>query len=366
MKAYSELEKHKADGIDAPLPGGYAPSQHVQPSSQGPMGVPYYFQGGHPWPNWTQVDFGSTSAYSTANFNIAGGVRHSNSGDHAIQATSSAGRSGDLATNNGGFELKKTAQRRQQRLAKKNFHLNSKEWPIKVSTDGKGEIHESCRLHVHKIIRSAASSFLKLDVIKFRDHPDEMVNKVKEVLDKMLIFDDDIRNDYMLWYVETAMRKLRYMFHKHWIATGRGEKHPGCPGNCFPALVSQWHAIEAEEEAKKTLVESTRIEVANKTASSSGKTPSTPTSGSWNLLEEEDPDFINWDDSDIFVEEALLDEPSPGNTNSDRVHQKGNTKTPTSNDTIPSTQEDPGTPKHNLLPVQSRHASNTIQRSIGL
>lgn len=84
-----------------------------------------------------------------------------------------------------------------------------------------GEIDPSVRLFVHRQIRASAGRHLKLSVITFQDHHDDAMRNLKEELDARFIFDN-----YVLSFIETSMKNVKYVFHRHWLDTGRGEKHP--------------------------------------------------------------------------------------------------------------------------------------------
>lgn len=154
---------------------------------------------------------------------------------------------------------------------------------MKVASDSNGEIHQSCRLFVHKYIKASASWYIDIDVIKFQDHPVQMVNNLKEDLDRRFEFDDGLQKDYILWFIETCMKNVRYVYHKHWIATGRGEKHPDCPARSFPKLVKYWLTTEAKEEAKKHRDEGIAAKRLRKLADQTKEQFTSDSAGSWEV-----------------------------------------------------------------------------------
>ena len=150
---------------------------------------------------------------------------------------------------------KKSAQRRQQRLAKKNFKTVSTVWPMTVLATSGGDIDTSIRLSVHRIIRASAGRYLKLPVIKFRDHLSDDLANLKEDLDRCFIFYSNLKPNYVMSFIEKTMKNVRYVFHKHWVDTGRGQKHEDCLEKDFPKLVKYWKSLEAEQELRELKAE---------------------------------------------------------------------------------------------------------------
>ncbi|KAG0595610.1 hypothetical protein M758_UG181400 [Ceratodon purpureus] len=221
-----------------PLNMPIAPSTY--PPTHTPMNLPYYVQGGGTWPVWTTPN-------STASFNHGSETHRGPVTNFRPNFSAQGGvpcRPEDVSVYGAivpVVESKKSAQRRQQRIAKKTLMANNKEWPMRVAATPCGNyIHPSIRLFVHKMIRASAGRFLKLTTIEFRDHPDEDIQNVKKDLEKQLIFDKNLREDYVLNYVESSMKNARYEYHRHWIDTGKGEKHEDCPDRIFPQLVKYW------------------------------------------------------------------------------------------------------------------------------
>ena len=154
----------------------------------------------------------------------------------------------NIVVNNG--ESKKTAQRRTQRERQRVYKIASQVWPMKIAATDQGEIPAEVRAAVHTQIRASSRRFLNLSVIKFRDHPDSDIKILKDDLDRRFEFDPPLRDGYVLFYVESSLRTARYIWHKHWLDTGRGEKHKWCPTRFFPTLVRYWRTKEANEEAR--------------------------------------------------------------------------------------------------------------------
>ena len=121
---------------------------------------------------------------------------------------------------------------------------------MNIQCTSKGDIPMDIRAFVHTQFRATARRFLNLSVIKFRDHPDADIKILKDDLDRRFTFDPPLRPDYILVYIESSLRTARYIWRKHWLTTGRGEKHKFCPLRYFPALVCYWKTKEADEEAK--------------------------------------------------------------------------------------------------------------------
>ena len=124
-----------------------------------------------------------------------------------------------------------------------------------VTAAADGEIEPTICMFVHRIIRATASRYLKLTVIKFRDHSDDDLRNVKEDLNKRFVFDANLKPNYVLSFLESSMKNIRYVFHKHWIETGQGEKHEDCPDKYFPSLVKYWKSKEAEQELRQQKAE---------------------------------------------------------------------------------------------------------------
>ena len=122
---------------------------------------------------------------------------------------------------------------------------------MKVNATASSEIEPSCRLFVHKMIRSSASRLLKLSIIEFLDHPDKDIQNVKRDLEKTFIFDKNLRPNYVFDCVELSMKNARYKYHKHWLDTQKGEKHEDCRQRYFPQLVKYWWTKEAEKELRE-------------------------------------------------------------------------------------------------------------------
>ncbi|KAG0572018.1 hypothetical protein KC19_VG062200 [Ceratodon purpureus] len=225
MGGGSQLLMTMPQGTPSGLPG------------QSPMSMQYYVPGQAPWPMWPP----STGMRS-----------YSHGSDHSLREpaediTGKAHAHAAMTTKIGDVNVhgaiipyepkKKSVQRRQQRLNQKQLKDIATECPMRVPSDGSGNIHPSCRFLVHKMIRASAKRFLKLTVITFRDHPDEDIQNCKADLEKQFILDDNVRPNYLLEYIESSMKNARYEYHKHWVETGKGEKHEDCPDRIFPQLV---------------------------------------------------------------------------------------------------------------------------------
>ena len=114
----------------------------------------------------------------------------------------------------------------------------------------KREIPKDVRLYVHTQFRATAGWWLNLAVLKFRDHPDTYIKVFKDDLDQRFTFDPPVRPDYILFYIEATLQPAQYVWWRHWIATGRGDKHRRCPMRLFQLLVAYWRTKEADEEAR--------------------------------------------------------------------------------------------------------------------
>ena len=239
-------------GNEYGTPTASSATTQQQQSSTMPMQVPetpYYVPGSGPWAGWR-----GTSALSPLPFPI-------NSTDQSIQIPYTPGneaiRPGMVTTSNRPAndmekygESKKTLQRRAQRERKSAFKARSQQWPMKIQCTSKGDIPLDIRAFVHTQFRATARRFLNLSVIKFRDHPDADIKILKDDLDRRFTFEPPLRLDYILSYIESFLRTARYIWRKHWLNTGRGEKHKFCPLRFFPSLVCYWKTKEADEEAK--------------------------------------------------------------------------------------------------------------------
>ena len=146
-------------------------------------------------------------------------------------------------------ESKKTAQRRIQRERARDYKAKSQIWPMTIECTPMGEIPKEVRTYVHAQFRATARRFLNLSVIHFRDHPDTDMQTVKDDLDRRFLFDPPLRSDYIIFFIENSLRTSRYLWRKHWVNTGKGEKHKFCPARFFPALVKYWKIAEAKEES---------------------------------------------------------------------------------------------------------------------
>ena len=111
---------------------------------------------------------------------------------------------------------------------------------MKIECTEEGEILVQSRIYVHKMICASARRFLKLNVIKFKDHPSSAIKTVREDIKKRFTFDPPLKDGYIMWYIESCMRNTRYEFHRYWLDTGHGEKHEDCHAKFYPALVKYW------------------------------------------------------------------------------------------------------------------------------
>ena len=148
-------------------------------------------------------------------------------------------------------ESKRTAQRKAQRARKASFLEKSQQWPMTIQCTAEGGIPKDVRPFVHRQFRASARRFLKMSSIHFRDHPDSDMKVVSEDIDRRFSFNPPLRSGYIMWFIENSLRTSRYLWRKHWVRTGRGEKHKWCPQKYFPALVKYWKTSEAEEESKR-------------------------------------------------------------------------------------------------------------------
>lgn len=239
-------------GNEYATPTASSATRQQQQSSTMPMQIPetpYYIPGSGLGPGWR-----GASALSPFPFPI-------NSTDQSIQVPYTPGneliRSLLVTDSNRPAndmvkygESKKTLQRRAQRERKSAFKARSQQWPMIIQCTSKGDIPLDVRAFVHTQFRATARRFLNLSVIKFRDHPDTDIKILKDDLDRRFTFDPPLRMDYILFYIESSLRTARYIWRKHWLNTGRGEKHKFCPLRFFPSLVCYWKTKEADEEAK--------------------------------------------------------------------------------------------------------------------
>ena len=252
-------------------------------TGQATMNIPYYVQNGGQWPNWPQQNIRPSYSHGSENINVAAVENTAIATAHALTTcTRSEGNPFSLAIVPVG-ESKKTAQRKNQRLLKKEFQIRSSEWPMKVPATAKGEIHPSCRLHVQKMIRSSARRFLDLSIIKFQDQPPEKLENVKADLEKRFAFDHALKPNFLLEYLETSMRNARYQYHKFWLETGRGSKHEDCPEKIFPALVRHWLTKESEDEIRKQRAEKEEARERMKEARSNHEALSVDNDDEWNV-----------------------------------------------------------------------------------
>ena len=192
-----------------------------------PVENPYFLPHVGQWPSWSQAQTQPSMPSGGADHgntpNIAAEIfRNSVS---AVQNTTSAGAAHVSKAIIPVRESKKTGQRRNQRLAKKNFKIQSATYPMTAPATSEGEIDPNIRLSVHRVIRASASKYLKLTVIKFRDHPCKNLRNLKEDLDECFIFNSNLKPNYVLSFIEKTMKNVRYVFHRHWLDTGRGLKH---------------------------------------------------------------------------------------------------------------------------------------------
>ena len=242
--------------------GGHGYTATTQASASRPQKVPnsttpnqntnqpfFFSQSAHGWPGW-----GGASTMSPFSFPLS-------AGQHAIADPRAVGddvgrlpmpcngeHDRTLVVNPG--ESKKTAQRRIQRERQRAYKIASQVWPMKIAATDEGELPVDVRAAVHTQIRASSRRFLDLSVIKFRDHPDSDIQILKDDLDRRFVFDPPLREGYVLFYVESSLRTARYIWHKHWLDTGRGAKHKWCPTRFFPTLVRYWRTKEADEEAR--------------------------------------------------------------------------------------------------------------------
>lgn len=121
---------------------------------------------------------------------------------------------------------------------------------MSIACTESGEIPKDVRPFVHTQFRATARRFLKLSVIHFWDHPNSDMKVIQEDLDRRFVFNPPLTTGYIMGYIENSLRTARYLWRKHWVKTGRGEKHKFCPLRYFPALVRYWKTTEAEEESK--------------------------------------------------------------------------------------------------------------------
>ena len=105
-------------------------------------------------------------------------------------------------------------------------------------------------MFVHRLFRAQACRFLKVEVIKFKDHPKDDVEQTLKLIRKQFLFEPALPDAYILNNLEKAMSHCRYQWRNFWKATGRGDKHEQCPKESFPALVTYWNTLESEEEER--------------------------------------------------------------------------------------------------------------------
>ncbi|KAG0565879.1 hypothetical protein KC19_7G020300 [Ceratodon purpureus] len=195
-------------------------------------------------------------------------------------------------------ESKRTAQRRAQRARKASFIEKSQQWPMTIQCTAEGGIPKDVRPFVHRQFRASARRFLKMSTIHFRDHPDSDIKVVVEDIDRRFVFNPPLRAGYIMWFIENSLRTSRYLWRKHWVKTGRGEKHKWCPQKYFPALVKYWKSAEAEEESKRmkearnAAKEKKRLLLERKDHSNIA------IDDAWDPLVDEDDENLIWDDSD--------------------------------------------------------------------
>ena len=211
--------------------------------------VPYYVPGSGTWPGWRGASALSPFPFPISSTDQSIPVPHTPRNEliRPGLVTASIRPTNDMVKYG---ESKKTIQRRAQRERKSAFKAKSQQWPMNIQCTSKGDIPMDIRAFVHTQFRATARRFLNLSVIKFRDHPDADIKILKDDLDRRFTFDPPLRPDYILVYIESSLRTARYIWRKHWLTTGRGEKHKFCPLRYFPALVCYWKTKEADEEAK--------------------------------------------------------------------------------------------------------------------
>ena len=226
--------------------GASPSSTGMQPQFQFPFGV----QGGAPWPTWG--DGSPMIPYS--NINAQRGV------PPAVQPAGTMVPNGsnlnlvedvDILHVAPWEESKRSRQRRLQRLAKSAFKAKSSQWPMKIECDAEGKPNPTYRFFVHRVIRMVAKRWLDLSLIKFRDQSDNDIQLVRQEIDMRFTFTPPLREGYIMWHLEDAMRSSRYQWRNHWKNTGRGERHPQCPIENFPSLARYWVTKEAEEESRR-------------------------------------------------------------------------------------------------------------------
>ena len=259
----SDAQRSSSTGNNAQVGGGCISAMSATMASHGSTAVvpaenPFFLSQVGQWPPWSHVQALPSSFSGGADIGIspvaAAGIIQ-NSGNCAVKNITSAGVGRQTQALTLAGVSKKTAQRQQQRLAKKNFKIQSANYPMIVPATLKGEIDPSIRLSVHRLIRASASKYLKLPVIKFRDHPCEHLRNLKEDLDKRFIFDSNLKQNYVLSFIEKTMKNVRYVFHRHWLDTGRGLKHEDCSEKDFAKLVKYWKSKEAEQEIREQKAE---------------------------------------------------------------------------------------------------------------
>lgn len=211
--------------------------------------APYFVPGSVPWTAWRGAPTLSPFPFPLDGTNQSTPVPYAHGND--IIRTDTASPSTKTSTEVVDYGVsKKTLQRRAQRDRKNAFKARSEQWPMAIQCTPKGELPLDVRNHVHTQFRATARRFLNLSVIKFRDHPDTDIKVMKDDLEKRFTFDPPLRSDYVLFYIESALRTARYVWRKHWIQTGRGERHKMCPLRFFQALVCYWRTKEADDEAR--------------------------------------------------------------------------------------------------------------------
>ena len=227
--------------------GGLSPSpSSMQPQFQ----MPFTVQGGAPWPTWG--DGSPMTSYSTANV-LRADVPPVQTTGPMVPAGSNMNLANELDTMHIApwEESKRTRQRRLQRLAANAYNLKSSKWPMKIDCTADGAPDPKYRIFVHRVFRMAAKRFLDLSLIKFRDQSDNDIQLVRQDIDMHFTFTPPLREGYVMWHLEDAMRSSRYQWRNHWKNTGRGERHPQCPPENFPSLAKYWVTSEAEEESRR-------------------------------------------------------------------------------------------------------------------
>ncbi|KAG0596212.1 hypothetical protein M758_UG233300 [Ceratodon purpureus] len=115
-------------------------------------------------------------------------------------------------------------------------------------------------------------------------------------------FDPPLKEGYIIDHIENSLRTTRYQWRKFWVITRRGEKHRKCPEKFFPALDKYWRTRESEEESRKMTEVRAAARNSNRNTKGDNDLGSTASEDTWDLVVDEDPEYLKWDDIETGLE----------------------------------------------------------------